>query len=68
MLPSSSSTSSSEAARSDRQYGHARLRSRVLVVLLWTIAGLVVIDVAVGLAFRMPADAAERRVFFAKLL
>jgi hypothetical protein len=57
MLPSSSSTSSSEAARSDRQYGHARLLNRVLVVLLWTIAGLVVIDVAVGLAFRMPADA-----------
>ena len=57
MLPSSSSTFSSEPAHSDRQYGHARLRSRVLVVLLWTIAGLVVIDVAVGLAFRMPADA-----------
>ncbi len=57
MLPPSSSTSSSEPARRDRQYGHARLRRRVLVVLLWTIAGLVVIDVAVGLTFRMPADA-----------
>src|ERR1700691_1835408 len=57
MLPSSSSTSSSEPARRDRQYGYARLRRRVVVVLLWTIAGLVVIDVAVGLAFRLPADA-----------
>jgi hypothetical protein len=57
MRPSSSSTSSSEPARPDRQYGHARLRRRVLIVLLWTIAGLVVIDVAVGLAFRLPADA-----------
>jgi hypothetical protein len=57
MRLSSSSTSSSEPARPDRQYGHARLRRRVLIVLLWTIAGLVVIDVAVGLAFRLPADA-----------
>jgi hypothetical protein len=57
MLPSSSSTSNSEPARPDRRYGHARLRRRVFGVLLWTIAGLVVIDVAVGLAFRMPADA-----------
>jgi hypothetical protein len=57
MLPPSSSTSSSDAARSDRHYGHARLRMRVLMVLLWTMAGLVAMDVAIGLAFRMPADA-----------
>jgi hypothetical protein len=57
MLPSSSSTSNSEPAHPDRQYGHARLRRRVFGVLLWTIAGLVVIDVGVGSAFRMPAEA-----------
>src|SRR5579864_4135598 len=57
MLPSSSSTFSFESARAERQYGQARLRRRVFVVLLWTIGGLVVIDVAVGLTLRLPADA-----------
>ncbi len=57
MLPSSSYTFSSELSRPGRQYGHARLRRRVLVGLFWTIAGLVVIDIAVGLVFRMPVDA-----------
>jgi hypothetical protein len=57
MLPFSSSTSSSEPARTVRPYGHARLRGRVFGVLLSTIACLIVIDVAVGFAFRMPADA-----------
>ena len=57
MRPPSSSTSSSEPPGVVRQYGRDRLRSRVFVALLWTIAGLIVIDIAVGLAFRMPADA-----------
>ena len=57
MLPPSSSTSSSEPVRADWPYGHARFHRRVLITLLWTIAGLFVIDVAIGLIFRMPTDA-----------
>jgi hypothetical protein len=50
MLPSSSSTSSSEPARAHGHYGHARLRKRVLEALLWTIVVLSSIDFAVGRA------------------
>jgi len=36
--------------------GHARLRRRVLAVVAWSLAALVLLDMAVGLATRPPAD------------
>jgi hypothetical protein len=39
-----------------RRFGHARLRRRVFAVLSWTLAASILIDVAVGYAFRLPAD------------
>jgi hypothetical protein len=56
MLRSSSSTSSSEPIHFRRRFGHARLRRRVFGVLSWTLAASILIDVAVGFAFRLPAD------------
>jgi hypothetical protein len=51
----SSFTSSSEPARF-RVKVATRLRRHVLSVLLWTIGALILIDAAVGFAFRLPAD------------
>ena len=56
MLRSSSSTSSSELARSRRLNGRTRLRRHVFGIVLWTIGALILIDATVGFAFRPPAD------------
>jgi hypothetical protein len=60
MLRSSSSTFSSEGVRSKRPESRARLRRHILSIVLWTIAALILIDAAVGFAFRPPLD--PRRV------
>jgi hypothetical protein len=56
MLPSSSYTSSSDPIRSRRRSGHARLRRRVFGALSWTLVASILIDLAVGFAFRLPSD------------
>src|SRR5450759_3527853 len=56
MLRSSSSTFSSEHARSKRSNGRARLKRHILGIVLWTIGALILIDAAVGFAFRPPLD------------
>jgi hypothetical protein len=56
MRQSSSSTSSSEQARSEQLKGRIRFRKRILFILLWMIAALTLIDLAVGSAFRLPTD------------
>lgn len=55
MLPSSSSTFSSEHAPPTRQNRRVLL-GRLLGIALWTTGALILIDVAVGLAFRPPSD------------
>ncbi len=56
MLRSSSFTSSSEHALSRRLSSRAQLRRRILTIVLWTIGALILMDAAVGFAFRMPVD------------
>jgi len=56
MLRPSSSTSSSEHARSKRMLSRTRLQRRILSIVLWTIGGLILIDTTVGFAFRFPVD------------
>jgi hypothetical protein len=55
MLRSSSSTSSSEPARSKRLNSRTRLRRHILRIGLWTIGALFLIDITVGFAFRLPS-------------
>jgi hypothetical protein len=52
----SSSISSSELARSRRLSSRARLRRHIIAIVLWTIGALILIDAAVGFAFRLPLD------------
>jgi hypothetical protein len=56
MHRSSSSTFNFDPARTRRRVGRRRYRSNVLIALLWTVVALGLIDVIVGLAFRLPAD------------
>jgi hypothetical protein len=56
MRQSSLSTSSSEQSLPEQWNGRGRFRRRVLFILLWTIVALVLIDAAVGFAFRLPND------------
>jgi hypothetical protein len=55
MLQSSSSISSSDQTRRGLK-SHPRLRRRILSIVLWTVGALILIDVSVGLAFRLPSD------------
>src|SRR5271170_2018568 len=61
MRLSNLSISNSEASRFGWRYGRGRLRRRILLTLCWTLGALVVIDIAVGFAFRLPADPRAER-------
>lgn len=56
MPRSSSSISSSDRRPTPRRLGRRQYRTHVLMVLLWTLVAVFVIDAAVGIVFRCPAD------------
>lgn len=58
MRPPNSSTSSSKWPATQRSaiFGHAEYRRRVIEVIIFAIMALMLLDVAVGLAFRPPPD------------